>query len=127
MALVKVYRELDKRTRATKDMAVSSKHAHKHAKTAMELWQALESQRDELEQRLNEKEQENSLALRPLAPNHVNMSTQIKDTTESVPTTETTKVSLPNYEEDLAAKSMIGEKAKQCYEVGKVEADQIRE
>ena len=55
------------------------------------------------------------------------MSTQIKDTTESVPTTETTKVSLPNYEEDLAAKSMIGEKAKQCYEVGKVEADQIRE
>ena len=108
-------------------MALCSKQACKQVKTVVGLWQASESRRAELEQRLNEREQENSLALRPLAPNHVNMSTQIKDTTESVPTTETTKVSLPNYEKDLAAKSMIAEKSKERYEAAKGEADQIRE
>ena len=49
-ALVEVYRELERATRAAKDMAARNKLASKQAKTATDLWQASKLQRSELEQ-----------------------------------------------------------------------------
>ena len=67
-ALVEVYQELGKATHAVKDMAVSSKLAHKQAKMATELWQASENHLTELEQRLRITGDSTSLALPPPYP-----------------------------------------------------------
>ena len=44
MALVEVYRESNRATHATKDMATRSKLACQQAKAAHDLWQTLETQ-----------------------------------------------------------------------------------
>ena len=132
-ALVKAYRELDKMTCVAKDMVVSNKHAHKQAKTAKELWQASESHMAEIEQWLKAIGQTNPLPLPSLAPNHVDVSTQTEDTTESVPATahhpvlplETATVPPSQYKEEFAAQAVIIEKANERYHAAKEEADQI--
>ena len=111
MALVEVYRELEKATRVANNMVVSNKQAHKQAKKATDLWHASENRLIELGQWLKESGKTNLLALPPLASNHVDVSTQTEGTTNSVLATETAKVPPPNYEEELAAQSAITKKA----------------
>ena len=92
MALVEAYRDLDRATRAPKAMVVSSKQECKQDKTKRELWLSSEIRLTELEQQLKETGQTNPLALPPPASSQVDVSTQTREPTDSIPATETYEV-----------------------------------
>ena len=130
--LIETYRELDRATRAAKDIAANLKVALQQTRIATELWQTTDTQRAKLERKLNMVPQAPAPILPPPSSDQ---TTQAETPVATIPadacfvsietqTEADNATTIQQLEEDVATYKAIADKAKEQVDEASQAADQ---